>query len=68
MYGICIRCECCAATLGGEQVTRNPEVPLRATQGQELRRRAAELGWSSDHQADKDWCPVHLDQAKDNGL
>lgn len=63
MYGICIQCECCAATLGGEQVTKNPEPPLGRFQGSELRKRAKELGWVSKGDQDKDWCPVHADQA-----
>lgn len=45
MHGIYLKCECCPATIGGEQVTQNPEPPLNRHQGVELRKRAKERGW-----------------------
>lgn len=46
-YGIYLKCDGCGATLGGEQVTANPEPPLVTQQGGELRERAAERGWTT---------------------
>lgn len=69
MYGIYLQCECCTATIGGEQVTKNPEPPLSRFQGDELRKRARERGWIQctlpfGHLQDwreepGDLCPIH---------
>ena len=67
-YGCYLKCEGCGATIDGAQVTANPEPPLTARQGAELRRRAALRGWTEAigkpppnavyFDPHEDWCPT----------
>lgn len=64
MTGIYIKCEKCAATLGGEQVTPRQQGmrPLRRGDDDKLRAAAAALGWSATGkwpQEVQDFCPAH---------
>jgi hypothetical protein len=65
MYGIYLKCEQCGATIGGEQVTQNPEPPLGRFKGVELRARAAALGWKFVP-PDSDYCPTCSSGVKEN--
>lgn len=47
-HGVYLKCERCPVTIGGEQVTKNPEPSLSGWwQGGELRKRAAAYGWTT---------------------
>lgn len=56
MYGICLKCDRCGATIGGEQVTANPQPPLGRWEWEKLRAAAAERGWKF-RPPGYDYCP-----------
>jgi hypothetical protein len=57
--GIYLQCDICKATLGGEQVTANPDPPPGWFNQGILRDAARKLGWTGplNSDSDSDRCP-----------